>query len=60
LFRGLVAEPAEAIHRRHRSMVGKIKDYNKMLMEDERFDTVIVPIGDGLALSVLKEGKARE
>jgi predicted O-methyltransferase YrrM len=41
-------------------MVGKIKDYNKMLMEDERFDTVIVPIGDGLALSVLKEGKARE
>jgi caffeoyl-CoA O-methyltransferase len=60
LFRGLVAEPAEVVHRRHRSMVGKIKDYNKMLMEDERFDTVIVPIGDGLALSVLKEGKARE
>lgn len=56
LFRGLVAEAPEHVHRRHRSMVNKIKQYNTMLMEDPRLSTVIVPIGDGLALSVVKEG----
>lgn len=56
LFRGLVAEAPEQVHRRHRSMVNKIKQYNTMLMEDPRLSTVIVPIGDGLALSVVKEG----
>ena len=55
LFRGLVAEAPEQVHRRHRSMVNKIKQYNTMLMEDPRLSTVIVPIGDGLALSVVKE-----
>ena len=59
LFRGLVAEEPDAVHRRHRNLVAKIKEYNQMLMQDERFDTVIVPIGDGLALSVLKEVKKR-
>jgi caffeoyl-CoA O-methyltransferase len=55
LFRGLVAEAPEQVHRRHRSMVNKIKQFNTMLMEDPRLSTVIVPIGDGLALSVVKE-----
>lgn len=59
LFRGLVAEQPEAIHRRHRNMVEKIRTYNQLLMQDERFDTVIVPIGDGLALSVLKESVSK-
>lgn len=59
LFRGLVAEEPATVHRRHRGMVQKIKSYNEMLMHDERLHTVIVPIGDGLALSVLKEAGSK-
>lgn len=59
LFRGLVAEEPTAVHRRHRGMVQKIKSYNEMLIQDERLNTVIVPIGDGFALSVLKEAGSK-
>lgn len=53
LFRGFVAEP-ETASKRHKKMVEKIRDYNKWLMQHPNFTTSIVPIGDGVAISVRK------
>jgi predicted O-methyltransferase YrrM len=54
LFRGRVAMEGSDIHRRHRSMVQKLKDFNRWLAEHPGLDTSFVPIGDGLAISVRK------
>jgi predicted O-methyltransferase YrrM len=60
LFKGLVAEEEESIEpKRIRSMVKKIKDYNKWLMSNQKYHTVILPIGDGVAISKHK-GKLSE
>ncbi|MFC3039142.1 O-methyltransferase [Virgibacillus xinjiangensis] len=53
LFRGLVANPEKA-HQRHRKMVEKISSYNRWICSHSGFDTSIVPIGDGVAISVKK------
>ncbi|WP_232225582.1 O-methyltransferase [Oceanobacillus manasiensis] len=53
LFKGYVAEPEKATGR-HIKMVEKIRDYNKWLMQHPNFSTSIVPIGDGVAISVRK------
>ncbi|ARK29249.1 O-methyltransferase [Halalkalibacter krulwichiae] len=51
LFRGLVAE--EGIeNKRLRKLAQKIDGYNQWLMELEGFDTRILPVGDGLAISL--------
>ncbi len=50
LFKGLVAEE-HIDNKRIRPMVEKLKKYNKMLMEHEEYDTAILPIGDGIAIS---------
>jgi len=51
LFKGLVAE--ENIEsKRLRSLVKKIKQYNKWLIDHPRFDTTIIPVGDGVAISI--------
>ncbi|WHX27589.1 O-methyltransferase [Virgibacillus halodenitrificans] len=55
LFRGYVAKPEEA-HRRHEKMVEKIRVYNEWLFKHTNFSTSIVPIGDGVAIS-LKNNK---
>lgn len=52
LFKGLVAEQEETIEpKRIRSLVKKIKEYNEWLMRHPRYDSVILPIGDGVAIS---------
>ncbi|MCK0470920.1 O-methyltransferase [Halalkalibacter sp. APA_J-10(15)] len=51
LFRGLVAE-AEVESKRLRNLTEKIKTYNSWLMAHPRYDTRIVPVGDGLAISI--------
>ncbi|MEC5422169.1 O-methyltransferase [Virgibacillus sp. C22-A2] len=51
LFRGYVANPENA-HPRHKQMVGKIRLYNEWLTNHPDFTTSIVPIGDGVAISV--------
>lgn len=55
LFRGLVATPEEAT-KRHKPMVEKIRSYNQFLMEHPQLETSIVPIGDGIAVSVKRRG----
>lgn len=53
LFRGLVAEE-NIENKRIRSLVKKIKSYNEWLMAYHAYDTVIFPIGDGVAVSKKK------
>ena len=51
LFKGLVATQ-EASTKRIRNLVKKIDDFNKWLMSNPEYDTVILPVGDGVAISV--------
>jgi predicted O-methyltransferase YrrM len=50
LFKGLVCEDTIE-SKRLRSLVSKIKDFNKWLMEHSEYDSVIIPVGDGVAIS---------
>lgn len=50
LFKGMVCE--ETIeNKRLRSLVKKIKDFNCWLMKHPDYNTVIIPVGDGIAIS---------
>nr|WP_295969585.1 O-methyltransferase [uncultured Bacillus sp.] len=50
LFKGLVAEETIA-HKRTNGIVSKIKHFNEWLTSHPDYDTVILPIGDGVAIS---------
>jgi len=54
LFRGLVAAPEEA-SKRHRPMVDKLREYNRLLAHQEELETSFLPVGDGLAVSIRKK-----
>lgn len=51
LFKGLVCE-TEFPSRRVRSLVKKINEYNQWIMNHPQFDTAILPVGDGVAISI--------
>ncbi|WP_261129609.1 O-methyltransferase [Bacillus sp. Marseille-Q3570] len=56
LFRGFVAKGNEEIEtRRFRKLTDKIRNYNEFLIRQTRFDTTILPVGDGMAISILKD-----
>jgi len=50
LFKGFVAQE-EVEQKRIRNMVKKLKNYNEWLMNHGQFDTSILPVGDGIAIS---------
>ncbi|WP_409251458.1 O-methyltransferase [Bacillus sp. SCS-153A] len=50
LFKGMVAEE-NVENKRIRQMVKKLKSYNEWLMNHSGFNTVIIPVGDGIAVS---------
>ncbi|MBN8191059.1 O-methyltransferase [Bacillus sp. NTK074B] len=50
LFKGLVAE-GQVEQKRIRNMVKKLQNYNAWLMNHAQFDTSILPVGDGIAIS---------
>ena len=55
LFRGLVAQNEqedEQIEKKHRNLVRKIREYNQYIVNHPQCSTSIVPIGDGLAITV--------
>ena len=59
LFIGLVALEQEEIEsKRIKNLVKKIKGYNEWLMNKEDFETVILPVGDGLAISIKRGERA--
>lgn len=51
LFKGLVAANEPLENKRWRQLVKKIREYNEWLMRRTDYDTVILPIGDGIAIS---------
>ncbi|WP_027407901.1 O-methyltransferase [Anoxybacteroides tepidamans] len=51
LFKGLVASNEPIENKRIRQLVEKIRKYNEWLMGREDYDTIILPIGDGIAIS---------
>ena len=52
LFKGLVAEDLATITpRRKRGLIKRIQNFNQWLLSHQKFDTVILPIGDGIAIS---------
>ncbi|WP_456278182.1 O-methyltransferase [Bacillus sp. AK128] len=53
LFKGLVATNSTD-NKRIKSLVKKIQSYNEWLMQHSSYDTTILPIGDGIALSKRK------
>ena len=55
LYKGKTAYPDYPEHK-HRTIVTRLRGYLTMLCEDERFDTALIPIGDGVALTRFLEG----
>lgn len=51
LFKGLVCEPEEIESKRTRNLVKKIDGFNRWLMNHPEYDTSILPVGDGVAIS---------
>ncbi|MGD7044060.1 O-methyltransferase [Jeotgalibacillus proteolyticus] len=51
LFKGLVAEAQPEVSRNVKQLLRKIDRYNHWLMDNQDFETVILPVGDGLAIS---------
>jgi predicted O-methyltransferase YrrM len=51
LFKGLVASNEPIENKRIRPLVEKIRQYNEWLIGREDYDTIILPIGDGIAIS---------
>lgn len=52
LFKGQVAESAELVDdRRKRALIKRIQNYNEWLMNHPMYDSTIIPIGDGVAIS---------
>ena len=58
LFKGLVCE-TEIESKRTRNLVKKIADFNHWLMGHPDYHTVILPVGDGVAISK-KRGESNE
>jgi len=50
LFKGLVAAP-KIENRNIRQLVRKINEFNTWLMTNQTYDSVILPVGDGMAIS---------
>ncbi|MFA1820498.1 O-methyltransferase [Virgibacillus oceani] len=55
LFRGYVTDPDSVQNIRHKKLVKKLQEYNKLIAEHPDYSTSIVPIGDGIAISIKTE-----
>lgn len=54
LYKGMVAND-ELVHRRKKTIVKRMRSYLEYLSKLENYDTSIIPIGDGVALTYKKE-----
>lgn len=53
LYKGMIASD-DFVVRRKKTIVKRMRDYLDYISNDERFDTSIIPIGDGLAITIKK------
>ncbi len=54
LYGGRTAAPGEPLHK-HRTGVRVMREYLDFLCTDSRFYTVVLPVGDGVAVTLLKD-----
>lgn len=54
LFQGMVSGGTDVKHKL-RTMVNRLREYNRMLVDHPAYDTTILPLGDGVAISVKRE-----
>lgn len=52
LFKGYVADATKSDNARLQKMAKKIRDFNCWLMQNEAYQTSLVPIGDGMTISM--------
>ncbi len=57
LFRGMTATDA-AVKRRKRTIVKRMRSYMDYIMAEGPYDTALLPLGDGMAVSVYRGGRA--
>lgn len=51
LFRGYVSG-AEEVPRRYRTMIKRLKAFNKQMLQDPAYRSSLIPVGDGLIVSI--------
>ena len=54
LYKGMPCDDSFIDERRNKTIARRMKEYLTFLSEDDRFETVVLPIGDGVALSYRK------
>lgn len=59
LYKGLVLHDRKAMHK-HRTIAAKLNEYLHVLCHDDRLETAVIPIGDGLAISLKKQVQGRQ
>lgn len=52
LFKGYVADASKNDNARLQQLANKIRDFNYWLMEQTNYHTTIIPVGDGVSISV--------
>lgn len=52
LFKGLVVDPEATDNKRLQKLAQKIAAFNKWLMENKAYHTSLIPIGDGITISM--------
>ena len=55
LFDGDIVQSRYAVRRRDRTIHSRMRQYLRLISEDQGLVTTILPIADGMALSVKKE-----
>lgn len=58
LFKGFVANIEKTEQKRQKGIATKLSHYNEWLVKHPQYDTTILPIGDGIAIS-MKRGESR-
>ncbi|PYZ98779.1 SAM-dependent methyltransferase [Alteribacter lacisalsi] len=59
LFKGFVAGEKEPEKKRIKTMVSRLQNFNTGIMEDDRFHSMIYPVGDGLMVSIKKHDESK-
>jgi predicted O-methyltransferase YrrM len=54
LYRGMIAND-ELVERRNKTLVKNMRSYLEYISGDERFETSVLPLGDGIAVTLIKQ-----
>jgi len=54
LFKGFVVDPSQTDNKRLQKLAKKIDTFNQWLMQNDSYHTSLIPIGDGITMSIKK------